>query len=80
MQHFNYIENEPTTSEVARMLAIDAAEGDYTTLKNVVDYLVYERGYSTERLVKFATRTLRIPYDVAIATLVDLCSYTEQVH
>ena len=78
-QKFNYVQDEPTTSEVVRMLVIDLAEGDYTSCRGILDYLINEKGYTVDRIVQFATRTLQIPYDVAIATVVDMYSYCEEI-
>ena len=60
------------TSTVVKQIVLDAFYNDAHPLIGLVDYLINDKGYSVERLLKFAVRTLKLDENVCINTL-DVC-------
>jgi len=60
------------TSSVIRTIVLDALTGEPEALAGLIHWLVYDKGYSRKRLLRFACVTLKMPYHFVGNTLTEV--------
>lgn len=57
------------TGTLIKTVVLDAFHTDAHPLIGMLDYLISDKGYSVERILKFAVRTLKLDEGLCINTL-----------
>ena len=57
------------TSTTIRTLLLDTVQGDIIPLITMLDFLIWDKGYSLERLERFGTRSLHLSEETCLGIM-----------